>query len=284
VGTWARNVGSASILAVVSAESGCGLELSGTAAVHGDAGVGSHIDDASAIDDRTLPNDGDAALAAPDTATDAVTGGPPTPIGFVQVAAVTPQTPTAVASVPYAKAQTAGNLNIVVVGWNDTIAQVTSVADSSGNVYALAVGPTTESNQLSQSIYYGANTRAAAPGANVVSVKFNVAAKYVDLRIVEYQGIATVNPLDQVSPANGTAAAASAPAVTTSSSPELVVAAGITTGAFQPVSAPFVQRIITMPDGDDVVDEIATSVGSYGVTVQQSGAWVMQLASFRAGP
>ena len=42
----------------------------------------------------------------------------------------------------YPSAQTAGNLNVVVVGWNDTTSTVSSVTDSSGNTYTRAVGPT----------------------------------------------------------------------------------------------------------------------------------------------
>ena len=118
----------------------------------------------------------------------------------------------------------------------------------------------------------------------MVRVTFSVPAKYPDVRVVEYRGIATVNPLDQTSQANGITAAASAPAVRTTYPNELILAAGITTGMFQPVSAPFVQRIITTPDGDTVEDQIVTSEGSYSVTAQQSGGWVMQLATFRSAP
>ena len=39
---------------------------------------------------------------------------------------------------PSPVAQTAGNLNVVVVGWNDTASNVTSVTDSAGNTYELA--------------------------------------------------------------------------------------------------------------------------------------------------
>ncbi len=50
---------------------------------------------------------------------------------------------------------------MVVVGWNDGTAVVSSVTDSKGNVYTRAVGPTTVSGQLSQSIYYAKNIVAA---------------------------------------------------------------------------------------------------------------------------
>ena len=57
-------------------------------------------------------------------------------IGFVQVNAATPQTASASVSVTYPAAQTAGNLNVVAVGWNDTTSTVSSVTDSRGNTYA----------------------------------------------------------------------------------------------------------------------------------------------------
>lgn len=277
--TW--NACFASLLAAGSADMGCGLDLAGAAVGGRDGG---ESDDA--VDDRTVATDIDAPAAVPDSPDEPGTDSPaaPPPIGFVQIAAATPQTATTNISVTYTMAQTAGALDVVVVGWNDTVAQVTSIGDSSGNLYSRAVGPTTESNQLSQSIYYSPNVRAAAAGANAVTVTFSVAAKYADVRVVEYRGIATVNPLDRTSQANGMTAAASAPAVTTSYSNELIFAAGMTTGTFQPVAAPFVQRIITMPDGDTVEDQIATSLGSYGVTAQQDGAWIMQLATFRSAP
>ena len=77
-------------------------------------------------------------------------------ISFAQVAAATPQSPTATVSVTYPAAQTAGDLNVVVVGWNDTTSTVQSVKDSGGNNYSLAIGPTT-GTALRQSIYYLSN-------------------------------------------------------------------------------------------------------------------------------
>src|SRR6185437_11857900 len=59
-------------------------------------------------------------------------------IGFVQGSYATPQSPQSVVSVNYAGAQGSGNLNVVVVGWNDTAAAVSSVTDSRGNIYTRA--------------------------------------------------------------------------------------------------------------------------------------------------
>src|SRR5436190_15509791 len=83
-----------------------------------------------------------------------------TPV-FVQVNSAVPQS-TSVPSVAvtFNSAQTAGNLNLVAVGWNDTQATVASVTDTAGNSYARAVGPILGAG-LSQSIYYAKNIKAA---------------------------------------------------------------------------------------------------------------------------
>ena len=61
---------------------------------------------------------------------------------YVQGNSAMPQTPQTTVTVAYNAAQTAGNLNLVIVGWNDTTAQISSVTDTKGNTYALAAGPT----------------------------------------------------------------------------------------------------------------------------------------------
>src|SRR5208282_5360427 len=63
-------------------------------------------------------------------------------ISFVQVASATPQANIATVSVTYSSAQTAGDLNIVALGWNDATSTVQSVKDSVGNSYNMAIGPT----------------------------------------------------------------------------------------------------------------------------------------------
>src|SRR5713101_7899299 len=47
-------------------------------------------------------------------------------------------TTAASVSLTYTPADTAGHLNVVVVGWNDTTSSVTSVVDDNTNTYVLA--------------------------------------------------------------------------------------------------------------------------------------------------
>src|SRR5260370_1078201 len=75
-------------------------------------------------------------------------------IAFMQSNSATPQTPQTSVTITYTAAQTAGDLNVVVVGWNDTTAKVSSVVDSKGNTYALAAAPVAQTGVASQAIYY----------------------------------------------------------------------------------------------------------------------------------
>ncbi|PYU04642.1 MAG: hypothetical protein DMG33_13400, partial [Acidobacteria bacterium] len=84
---------------------------------------------------------------------------------FVQVNSAGPSSASHV-SVTYTQAQVSGDLNVVVVGWKDTLATVSSVTDTAGNVYTLGLGPTILSSQLTQSIYFAKNIVAAPAGSN----------------------------------------------------------------------------------------------------------------------
>src|SRR6266853_678943 len=205
-------------------------------------------------------------------------------IAFVQQNSATPQSSVTTAATTYASAQTAGNLNVVVVGWNDAISVVQSVVDSRGNTYQRAVGPTVRAGSATQSIYYAANIGAASAGANVVTVTFSPAALYADVRVAEYRGIATSNPVDVTAAASGSSTSSSSGAVTTTNANDLIVGgATVATSANVP-GAGYTARIITVPDGDLLEDQIVTSAGSYSATsaVTPSGWWIMQMVAFRA--
>src|SRR5262245_19786645 len=63
-------------------------------------------------------------------------------IAFVQANSFDPQTSQGAVSVTFSSAQTAGDLNVVVVGWSDfSSSQVISVADSKGNSYTQVATP-----------------------------------------------------------------------------------------------------------------------------------------------
>ncbi|MGF7183908.1 hypothetical protein HDF11_005441 [Tunturiibacter psychrotolerans] len=197
-------------------------------------------------------------------------------ISFAQVNSSTPQSPTATVTVSYPAAQTPGNLNVVVVGWNDTTATVQSVKDSAGNVYSLAIGPTS-GTALRQSIYYAANI--AGGSGNTVTAIFSQAAVYPDVRILEYKG---VTKLDVVAGASGSSASANSGAATTTSANELIFGANTVATTTKAAGSGFTKRLITTPDADIAEDKIVTTSGSTSATATvASGQWVMQMVAFK---
>ncbi len=207
-------------------------------------------------------------------------------IAFVQCNYATPQLPQSTVTVTFTGAQTAGDLNVIVVGWNDSIATVSAVTDHSGNTYTRAAGPTVISGSASQSIYYAKNIVAAAAGANAVKVTFSTAAQYPDVRILEYNGASPTSPVDVTAAQTGNSATTSSGSLTTTSVNDLLLAANyVATGTTSP-GAGFTSRMITQPDGDIVEDMAATAPGSYtaAAPVSPAGFWIMQAVAFRPGP
>lgn len=219
------------------------------------------------------------AQAADDTFVDACAEAS-TAATFVQVAYATPQDSQASTSVSLTNPEAAGDLNVVVLGWNDTTSVVSSVTDTQGNSYRLAVGPTRNAEGgNSQAIYYATNI---AAGADRVTATLSAAAWYPDLRVVEYSGVVA---LDTSAGAAGTSNPSSVGPVTTSTPGDLLVAAGTTQGGFFGPGSGFVQRVITAPDEDLVEDEVAGGAGAYSATAVDDGSpWTFQVAAFSPRP
>jgi hypothetical protein len=177
----------------------------------------------------------------------------------------------------YPGAQTAGDLNVLVVGWNDTSATVQSVKDTAGNTYNLAIGPTSGTG-LRQSIYYAANIAAAA--SNTVTVTFSAAAAYPDIRILEYRGVSGV---DVTAGASGNSATCSSGSATTTSTNELIFGANTVATTTTAAGSGFTKRVITSPDGDIAEDRVVTTTGSNSATatLNSAGPWVMQMVTFK---
>ncbi len=205
---------------------------------------------------------------------------------FVQGNNAVPQTPQSKITLPFSAAQNAGDLNVVIVGWGDASSLISSVTDSVGNVYQLAVGPTvlTGGSPITQAVYYAKNISASLAGANSVSLSFNAAAPTVDVRILEYSGLDQTNPLDVSAAATGNSATSDSGAVTTTNAVDLLVGANVVwTGTTGPGSG-FIQRMITTPDSDIAEDRVVTAVGSYSASapLTDAGPWLMHLVAFRA--
>jgi hypothetical protein len=210
----------------------------------------------------------------------------PVALAYVQGNFSTPQSPLTLVSRPYSSAQKAGDLNVVIVGWNDATSLVTSLTDSKGNLYQLAVGPTvlTGSAPMSQAVYYAKNIAAATAGANTVTVKFNAAAASVDMRILEYSGIDPVNAFDVSAAATGNSALSSSGAVITKNAKDLLVGANMVWTGSTGSGSGATQRLLSTPDGDIAEDQAVTTIGSYSASapLSSAGPWMMNMVAFRA--
>ena len=204
-------------------------------------------------------------------------------ISFVQVNSgpSTIQSKNTSVSVAYSNSQTAGDLNVVAVGWGDTVSAISSVTDTEGNTYTRAVGPTSNTG-LQQAIYYAKNI---AGGSNTVTVKFNQSASYPDVRILEYSGLDPTSPLDVTAAAAGNGTSANSGSATTTSANELIFGAGTTTGtAFTAPGSGFTTRVVNIY-GNLAEDKTVSTAGSNAATATNSGGyWVMQMATFKAKP
>lgn len=199
---------------------------------------------------------------------------------FVQGAAATPQTNQTAVSATFRSPQSAGNLLVVFAGWNDTAAAVTSVSDSRGDVFSLAIGPTKLTTVLSQSIYYAKNI---AGGANSVTVHFSRAAKFVDIRILEYAGVDASAPFESAAAGRGSSGTAMTTALTTHSAGDLLVAGDMVLTGTPRAGSGYNAELITDPDGDIAEDRVAGAPGSYNATapVVAPNGWVIQVAAFK---
>jgi hypothetical protein len=201
-------------------------------------------------------------------------------IGFVQAntGPSTIQAKNTSVSVAYTNAQIAGNLNIVAVGWGDTTSAISSVTDSKGNTYTRAVGPTANTG-LQQAIYYA---KGIAAGSNTVTVKFNQAAAYPDIRILEYKGLNPTSPLDVTAAGAGNGTSASSGSATTTSANELIFGSGTTTGTtFTAPGSGFTTRVLNNY-GNLAEDKTVSSTGSNAAAATNSGGfWIMQMATFK---
>ena len=194
---------------------------------------------------------------------------------FVQVNSAVP-TSAATISATYNSAQTAGNMNVVAIGWDSSFITLKTLTDSKGNSYKLAVSYV-DSTGITQAIYYAPNVVAAAAGANRITATLSASTDWPDLRILEYSG---VNTLDKTASAKGTSTTAGSGSVTTTQANELLFGAMYTYGTTNGPGSGYTSRVVT-GDSDLAEDEVVFATGLYSAKASMNGQeWVAQLATF----
>src|SRR5882724_859724 len=231
--------------------------------------------------DVTVANPDGGSITAPDAFTYALGSGS---INYIQGAAAA--TGGALTTVPVImpNVQTAGNLNVVIIGWNDTTATVSSVTDAEGNTYTIAA-PLLTGTGLSQIIYYAKNIAGEASNPNEVTVTFSGAAQAPDVRVLEYKGLDIANPLDTTGGAVGSSSLADSGACTTTTPVELVLAGATVSSSVTGPGTVFTTVSLTHPNGDNAEHQITSAAGSCEATaVVAGGNWVMQTVAFKLAP
>jgi hypothetical protein len=119
-----------------------------------------------------------------------------------------------------------------------------------------------------------------------VTVTFDQAAAFPDIRILEYSGVDTTNPLDATASGSGNSNSAATTSVATINASDLILGANTIYTVTNGPGSGFTSRTITLPDGDIAEDKIVSIIGSYNASAPLNGAgpWVMQMVAFKAHP
>src|SRR5207302_8938162 len=198
--------------------------------------------------------------------TASVTVTAPPLVNYVQGAATSSDSSGSSIAQAFTAPTVSGNLIVAAVSWGSNTSVTCS--DSQGNSYAVAVTQYDTPNNQSLAICYAANVKS---GTTTVTATFSSAAAYRRLLIHEYQGIASVNPLDVVATntANGTMApdAITSTAAVTTASGDLIFGVAIDDSAIIPgiiAGTGFTQRLLNNEDmaTEDLLQIAAGSVAA----------------------
>jgi hypothetical protein len=198
---------------------------------------------------------------------------PPNNIKFVQATSASSGSSSVNSeAATFTSANNAGDLIVVALEWYGATT-VKSVADSANNTYKPAVGPSNDGSGDYVVVYYASNVKAKS--GNKVTVTLNASETYLDLDILEYSGVST---LDKTATGTGNSTTAKTSSATTTAANELIFGTGNSYGSsFTAPGSGFTFR------ADDVTEDmIVSTTGSYSAsaTISASDPWVMQMATF----
>jgi hypothetical protein len=173
---------------------------------------------------------------------------------------------------------TSGNLIVLSFNHSDQSISVSSVTDSAGNSYTLAVGPTNWGTEKAYT-YYAANIK----GGSQITITITLSAApslYGEFYVAEYSGVATTNPLDQTSVGTGTGTAFDSGSKTTTQASELIYGF-VDSGGNATVDPSFTARETLNQNA--LADRTVSSTGSYHFfgTLGSSTGWVAHMATFK---
>lgn len=175
---------------------------------------------------------------------------------------------------------TAGNL-LVVLSAQSKNTTVASITDAAGNTFVTASARVLQTGAGSAETWYAKNV--AGNASDQVTVNLSTTDS-PDIFVIQYSGLDTASPLDNVaigSGANGTALSTSN--VTTTAANEVLVSFA---GANGTLTAGTNYTIVDTAAAGKRADQDRTvsSTGTYNATAtaSASGAWIINLATFKA--
>jgi chitodextrinase len=180
-------------------------------------------------------------------------------------------------SVTFKRPTVAGNLIVAYVVWDNGGA--VSLADSSGNAYSTAVGPTQASGDpMSAQIVYAPNI---AGGSDTLTATFAATISTRGaLYAVEYAGLDRSAPLDTTVVANGSSLDTDSGPLTTASANDLLVLGVASNDRVRRHSHGF--KVRSRKYGNMLADRVVTTPAVYDATGTQTGsAWIAQMAAFK---
>ena len=159
---------------------------------------------------------------------------------------------------------------------------VTSLVDSKGNTYQRKLGPVRnpQGGGVTLYIYVAQNVVAAEANTNTITVIFDQAVYYPDLKVSVYRGIQG-NSVGVFS-GQGVSSLTMAGPMAIAQSQALVVAGNNVWTATTAAGSGWTKRTIS-PDGDIVEDQIISAPGTYTAIapLNESGAWIMGMIALQ---
>jgi hypothetical protein len=233
------------------------------------------------VADVTVNNPGGGTATSAGAFTYALGTGP---VNYIQGGGASPAGAAATVVGLLPSPQTAGDLNVVVIGWNDTVAAVASVTDTEGSTYVAAL-PVVTGTGLKQVIYYAKNIAGDSGTPNQITVAFDQAAQFPDVQILEFSGLDISSPIDTAAGNSGSGLLADTGACTTTAPVDLIVAGATVSSTIAGPGSGFNVLSIT-PDGDSAEHQITSVAGSCEATapLRSTGNWVVQTVALKAAP
>jgi hypothetical protein len=168
--------------------------------------------------------------------------------------------------------QKAGDVNVVVIGWDSATGTISSVSDTAGNAYTLAM-PIARGTGVSLAIFYAKNIVAAQPN---ITAFFSAAVASPDLRVAEYTSVDTFNPLDVTASATGSGIISTVGSVSPTYAKSVIFAAGQISSAYNQAGTGFTSLGIST-NGNIFEHMIVSSLGSYTTNARNtSGNYAFQ--------